>query len=428
MSGVGRRLHHTWTRIRATKGLGRDLAVIAGLVVLAAGVGGYILSHQRVSFPWQEKITYRADFEEAPGVAPGQGQEVRIAGVPVGEITKADITGDGRARLTLSLKKRYGTVFANARAFLRPKSQLNEMYVLLDPGGEPAKVLEPGSVLPLAQTVRPIQLDEVLSHLDERARTAGRIALEESDAALARPNVIPGGLEAADATMLALRPVMEALDTRRDKIARLVTAFADIATAAGEDDVRLGRMLDSARETLATLAARDAELDATLRQLPGFGDDLRTASGAVSKLATELNPTLDGIKAASDRLPGALAGMSGVVDRLDRTVDLARPVVDGARPLLADLRPLLASSRPALTDTVAWSHRLDPVTGNVVGHLKDLAAFIYQGNDVFKLEDANGPILRGLVIAGAETILSLILPPVDPSGGTPDPGASVTTP
>jgi len=417
MNRLRRKLHNTWTRIRATKGLGRDLAVIAGLIVLAGSVGGYILSHQRVSFPWQEKVSYRADFEEAPGVAPGQGQEVRIAGVPVGEITKADITGDGRARLTLTLKKRYGTVYANARAFLRPKSQLNEMYVLLDPGGKPAKVLEHGAVIPQAQTTRPIQLDEVLSNLDDKARTAGRIALEESDAALARPGVIPGDLKAADATMLALRPVMEALDTRREKIARLVTAFADIATAAGEDDARLARMLDSARETLNTLAARDADLDATLRQLPGFGDDLRTASGAVRDLATQLDPTLDGLKAASDKLPGALAGLSGVVDKVDRTVDLARPVVDGAKPLVADLRPLLADARPALADTVAWSHRLDPVTGNVVGHLGDLSAFIYQGNDLFKLEDANGPILRGLVIAGPETVLSLLFP--SSTGGTP---------
>jgi len=412
-----RRIHGTWTRIRATKGLGRDLAIIAGLVVLASTVGGFILSHQRVSFPWQQKVAYRADFEEAPGVAPGQGQEVRIAGVPVGEISKAELTGDGHARLTLSLKKRYGTVYANARAFLRPKSQLNEMYVLLDPGGQPAKLLKPGSVLPLAQTVRPIQLDEVLSHLDDRARTAGRIALEESDAALARPGVIPPALQAADATMVALKPVMDALDTRREKIARLVTAFADIATAAGEDDARLARMLDSARETLGTLAARDADLDAALRQLPGFGDDLRTASGAVSALATQLDPTLDGIKAASDKLPGALVGMSGVVDRLDHTVDLARPVVDGARPLAADLRPLLASARPALADTVAWSYRLDPLTGNLVDHLGDLAAFVYQGNSVFQLDDANGPILRGLVIAGAETITSLITPHTPP--GTP---------
>jgi phospholipid/cholesterol/gamma-HCH transport system substrate-binding protein len=405
-----RRLHNTWTRIRATKGLGRDLAILAGLLVVSSAVGGYILSHQRVSFPWQEKVSYRADFEEAPGIAPGQGQEVRIAGVPVGEITQAHITADGHARLTLTLKKHYGTVYENARAFLRPKSQLNEMYVLLDPGSKPARLLAHGAVIPQAQTTRPIQLDEVLSNLDDRARTAGRIALEESDAALARPGVIPPDLKAADATVLALRPVMEALDTRREKISRLVTAFADIATAAGEDDARLARMLDSARETLRALAARDADLDATLRQLPGFGEDLRQASGAVSELATQLNPTLDGIKAASDRLPNALAGLSGVVDRMDRTVDLARPVVDGARPLVADLRPLLAAARPALADTVAWSHRLDPVTANLVDHIPDLDAFVYQGNSIFQLEDANGPILRGLVVLGADTILCAITP------------------
>ena len=123
------------------------------------------------------------------------------------------------------------------------------------------------------------------------------------------------------------------------------------------------------------------------------------------------------------RLPGALAGMSGVVDRLDRTADLARPVVDGARPLVADLRPLLAAARPALADTVAWSHRLDPLTANLVEHLPDLAAFVYQGNSVFQLEDANGPILRGLVVMGAETITSILVQHTS-SGDTPNPGGA----
>ena len=93
-------------------------------------------------------------------------------------------------------------------------------------------------------------------------------------------------------------------------------------------------------------------------------------------------------------------------------------MVDGARPLVADLRPLLANARPALADTVAWSHRLDPVTGNVVGHLPDLAAFIYQGNSVFQLEDANGPILRGLVDRrGGDDPVCAIVP--CPSTSTP---------
>ena len=399
-----KRLRMTWLRIRGTKGLGRDLAVVAGLVVLASAVGGYILSHQRISFPWNDRVEFRADFEEAPGVAPGQGQEVRIAGVPVGEISATDVSPAGRARLTLSLKPDHDEVYANARVWLRPKSALNEMYVLLDPGRRPAARLKPGAVIPQAQTARPIQMDEVMAHLDDKTREAGGIALAEADAALARPEAVGPGLRAADGMLLALRPVMEALDTRRERIARLTTAMADIATAAGGDDVRLARVLDSARETLDALADRDADLEATLAQLPALGADVRRASEATTALTGELDPMLDGVRAASDRLPGALSGLSGVLDRLDRTVELARPVVTSARPLAADLRPLVASSRAALADTVAWTGRLDPMTANLIAHLPDVRDFVYRGNSVFHLDDAHGPILRGFVVQGLATL------------------------
>jgi phospholipid/cholesterol/gamma-HCH transport system substrate-binding protein len=278
------------------------------------------------------------------------------------------------------------------------------MYVLLDPGGKPAPRLEPGAVIPQAQTARPIQMDEVMGHLDDKTREAGGIALAEADAALARPESVAPGLRAADTMLLALRPVMEALDTRRERIARLTTAMADIATAAGADDVRLARVLDSARETLDALADRDADLEATLAQLPAFAADVRRASAATTALTGELDPMLDGLRAASDRLPGALAGLSGVLDRLDRTVELAVPVVAEARPLAADLRPLVASSRAALGDTVAWTGRLDPMTANLVAHLPAVRDFVYRGNSVFHLDDAHGPILRGLVVQGLQTL------------------------
>ncbi|HEV7535853.1 MAG TPA: MCE family protein [Acidimicrobiia bacterium] len=411
-----RRLRAVWGRIRAVQGLGRDLGVLAGLLVLGLGAGGYILAHQRVVWPWSHRVAYQADFESAPGISPGNGQEVRIAGVTVGEVSKAVVTADGRPRLTLSLQEKYRAVYGDARAYLRPKSPLNDMYVLLDPGGPPAPKLKPGAVIPVTRTGRPVEIDEVLAHLDDKARNGLGVLLAETDTALAAAHSgrLPGDLQAADGTLVALRPVMEALQTRRERIARLVTALADVATAAGEDDARLAHLAASARTTLDALAARDSELDATLAALPGFTAELRRSSAAVARLGAELDPALDGIRAAAERLPGALAGATGVVDRLGPTFDLAAPVVSGARPLVADLRPFVDSARAALNDTVAWAGRLDPITANLVGHLPDVAALVHQANSATSVEDANGPILRGLVLAGSAT-----LTPVLPVSGPP---------
>jgi phospholipid/cholesterol/gamma-HCH transport system substrate-binding protein len=203
-----------------------------------------------------------------------------------------------------------------------------------------------------------------------------------------------------------MRPVVEALQTRRALLARITTALSDIATAAGKDDARLADLLGRARTTLGTLSARDADLDATLAQLPGFNEELRRSSEAVSALGAELDPALDGVKAASERLPGALAGLTAAVDHLDGTLDRLRPVVAAAPPLLADLRPLAQSGRAALSDTVAWTPRLDPATANLVRYLPDVAGFFTNGVSATGLEDANGPILRGLVVIGPETVTS----------------------
>jgi phospholipid/cholesterol/gamma-HCH transport system substrate-binding protein len=194
-----------------------------------------------------------------------------------------------------------------------------------------------------------------------------------------------------------------------------------VATAAGDDDTRLAHLATSARTTLDALRARDTELDATLAALPGFTSELQRSSTAVAGLGAELDPALDGIRAAADRLPGALAGAAGVADRLGSTFDLARPVVSAARPLVADLRPFVDSARAALTDTVAWTGRLDPITANLVGHLPDLAALVYQTNSATQVDDANGPILRGLVLMGSATLTPS---PPSPARAPRRPGAA----
>ncbi|MFB9730365.1 MlaD family protein [Haloechinothrix salitolerans] len=367
-------------------------------------VGSYILNSQNFHWPWQSEFTLAAEFTAAPAVSPGNGQEVRIAGVPVGDIREAEVTHDGTARITMAIEPGH-TIYDNAALRLRPKSPLNEMYVEIDPGGPPGHPISEGAVLPRTQTQHPIQPDEVLQHLDSRSRAALGDLLAQSDAALTRaPERLPGGLRATERALVDLKPVVERLETRRAKIAELMTALARISSATGKDDQRLARLAAATEKTLAAVAARDDEIATTLRRLPGMTATLRRAMASTQDLTGELDPTLDGLHAASKKLPPALSRLRGTVEQLDRTVTTARPVVAKARPVVADLRPLIGDVGASLEDIRPVSRRLDSVTAAALPYLTDLQAFVYNTNSVFSLQDANGGIFRALSKIGPTTL------------------------
>lgn len=403
------------SRVRAVPGLGRNVVTLLGMVVLGVVVTGLILSQQRVSWPWQDTYQFHAAFHEVPGISPGNGQEVRIAGVPTGWITAAEVDDEGRAVLTMEIDRQHAPVHDNAHVVLRPKSPLNEMYVELDPGSPPSQPLADGEILPTTQTSRPIQIEEPLTHLDDTARTALRSLLAESDAALADAgNDLPAVLDQLGTTAESLRPVVEGLDTRRELIRRLVSSLGDIAAATGDDNARLRELVAQTTATLETIQRNDGAVRQTLEQLPGVTDELAGASRAVSALTAELDPALDDIRSATEELPPGLAAVTDLLDQADDTLDLAAPVLDDARPLLADLRPLVADLRPSIADLDAVAPRLGPLTQDLAFRLSDLQAFVYNTESVMSTEDANGPIFRGLLQVNESAIPLIPAPaPID---------------
>ncbi|WP_214369707.1 MlaD family protein [Pseudonocardia sp. H11422] len=403
----------TWQRVRTVPGLARDVTALVALLVLGAAVGGYILSQQRANWPWQQEFHFTAEFDAVPAISPGNGQEVRIAGVPVGDIRDAEVTEAGSALLHLSIDGDEPTVYDNAKLVLRPKSPLNEMYVEIDPGGPPGAPITEGQVIPKAQSRYPIQVDAVLTHLDDRSRDALTSLLATADTALANaPAHLPDGLRATDDTLTGLAPVAEALSTRRERIATLVASLGRIMEATGEKDVRLAQLADSMQQTLGVLADRDDELAATLEELPGVTGELRRATSATQDLTEQLDPTLDNVARASEELPEALSALRGTVGQVDETLDVAQPVVDRAGPVVADLRPLVVDVHGALQDLEPTTTRLEPITAGFLPYLTDLQAFVYNTNSAFSLSDANGGLFRGLTGVTPETASFLKLPSI----------------
>lgn len=416
MSALTHRLARNWERMRSEPGLKKNVIVITALVLLALGTGSWILGNQRFTPPWADRFEFAAEFAATPGIAPGNGQEVRMHGVIVGQITKARVNDRGLAEVVMSLEPEY-EVYENATLVLRPKSPLNEMYIEVDPGGPPSKQVRSGTTLPVTNTERPIQVDEVLSHLDDQARAAVTSLLAEADVALTRADRhLPAGLDAASEVVGDLGPVMGELDTRRDELARLVTALSDISRVVGDDDKRLTSLAAALSSTLGSVAGESAALDASLAELPRLTTRLQSSTRSVSQLTKQLDPTLRGVQDATEELPGALERLDSTVEKARTTVTIARPTVRNARPLVADLRPTVDHLHEALPIAARSTARLDPVTAKLVEYLPDLAAFVVHTRSVMSLRDANGGILRGMALVNDKTISpggDPVLPPRD---------------
>ena len=77
-----------------------DFAAILVLLVLSIAMAGYILSHERLRFPFIQSspTVMNAEFSTAQAVTPGQGQTVRVSGVEVGQIGKVSLQQRHRHR------------------------------------------------------------------------------------------------------------------------------------------------------------------------------------------------------------------------------------------------------------------------------------------------------------------------------------------
>jgi phospholipid/cholesterol/gamma-HCH transport system substrate-binding protein len=422
-------MSRTWERVRTEPGLARNTFVTAALVVLALVAGVIILSQQRFIPPWQHRYVIYATFQASPGVSPGQGQEVRIAGVQVGQIVAADVNDSGLARLELSLNGEYeNKVYDNAHAILRPKSPLNEMYVILDPGGPPGKALASGDTLPVGNTERPIQFDELLGNLDDNARTMLTSLLAESDVALVNAQkTLPAGLDAVRTVGNDLRPVSEQLAIRKEKLRTLITALGEIAQGVGHDDKRLRELGDGLQSTLGVLASNNKDLQSALNQLPDVLAQLRNATDSVQGLADELDPALHNLANASDQFPDALKALQNTSDRLDTVVDAAKGFVKEGVPAVDDLRPFMSDAKKGTGPLHDATKELDPITDASLPYLKDLGAFIVQTRSIVSLTDANTGILRGTLSYSGQSAPALLGKPNNGFKPFADPGLSAGT-
>jgi phospholipid/cholesterol/gamma-HCH transport system substrate-binding protein len=273
------------------------IAVVT-MIVLAAAVGGYILAHENLKLPgWvpvfgRNYFTLKAEFQTAQAVTPGQGQAVTIAGAKIGEIASVDLR-DGVATVTMKVVPKYARIYRNATLLLRPKTQLQDITVEVNPGTPSAGRLRSGGVIPMSQTAPNVNFDEFLAGLDAETRAylqellagAGQ-GLKNNAAALSAT------LKRFDPTAREFQVIAQQVEIRHANVARSIHNFRLLMEALGGKDKQLAELVNASNAVFATFAHEDANVQKLLRLLPGA---LRRTGKGLGKLATAdnvLGPTL----------------------------------------------------------------------------------------------------------------------------------------
>jgi len=397
----------------------RDFIAILFLVVVAAGVAGYILSNQRFYLPaWVPGIgsdfyTVDAEFETGQAVVPGQGQSVNIAGVKVGDIGKVELD-DGVAVVELNIQEKYKPIYRDATMLLRPKTGLKDMFVELDPGTQAAGELPEGGRIGLAQTRPDVNPDEILAQLDNDTRAylqilanAGGEAFTDNPAKNYQQSYAADLRETFkrfEPTNDYIKQFTGLLSERRENARSAVHSFSQLAQELGDKDDQLAELVDSSNANFQVFAQQEANIRSALQLLPSTLSTTRDTLAKVGTLAGELGPSSQALlpfarhlgPALRDTRPALIATTPIIRDEIRPFVRMARSPVRKLRLAAEELAPTTSRLNSAfkvinaLLNTLAYNP-----PGNEEGFLFWTAWANHDAPFVFNTQDAHGPIRRG---------------------------------
>ncbi len=318
------------------------------MVLLAALVGGYILANENLKLPgWvpvlgREFFTLKAEFQTAQAVTPGQGQAVTIAGAKIGEIASVELH-NGVAIVTMKVTPKYSHyIYRNATLLLRPKTQLEDITVEVNPGNPSAGKLRSGEILPLSQTAPNIDFDEFLAGLDTETRAYLQELLAGAGEAFKNNGpAFAAAVKRFTPTARLVQEIAKELEARHANTAHAIHNFRLLIEAIGGKDKQLAQLVDASNAVFATFAKEDSSLQRTLQLLPGA---LHKTGSGLAKLATAtkvLGPTLHKL----DPFARALGPANAATRRLAlRTTPVFKTEI---RPFARQILPVVNELGPA---------------------------------------------------------------------------------
>ena len=291
------------------------IVAIVGLAILAALA---LLVFDSANLPIIGGGTgYTAYFAEDAGLQ--AGNEVRIAGVIVGQVTGVSLAGD---KVAVSFKVKNAWVGNDTTAAIKIKTLLGDKFLAIDPMG--TKPQNPATPIPLSRTTSPYDVTQAFQGFGQEVTQINTTQLAQS-------------LETLSAAFATTPPYVRSA----------LSGLASVSHAVASRDAQVTRLLASAKNVTGTLASESA----TFAKLLGDGNlllaELQQRQAAIHSLLT---------------------GTQALATQLSELVNDNQATLTPALRALDQVTTILEQNQANLTKALALSGPYYRLLGNALGN------------------------------------------------------------
>jgi ABC-type transporter Mla subunit MlaD len=351
----------------------------------------------------------RAIFDNASTIV--AGEDVKIAGAPVGIVSDMNVTADNKAAITLQIDNADFTPFkSDATCKIRLQGLIGERFVECEPGSADAPQLAriddgPGKgerLLSVDHNSAPVDIDLLndIMRLPYRQRFA--ILLSELGTGLAgRGGDLNEVIHRANPALKQTDDVLAILAKQNNVLTRLARDSDKALAPLAREREHFANFIVQANKTGEATAERSVDTRRSIQLLPDFLRQLRLLMVDLGSLTDQGTPLLTDVNKAAPALGRLIEAQGTLADAsrasfpsLGDALERGRPALIRARPLIQDLNQLGKQIGPTALSLDQLTKSLDET-----GAVERINDFLYYVTLSINGFDSLGHYLRAGLVA-----------------------------
>jgi phospholipid/cholesterol/gamma-HCH transport system substrate-binding protein len=308
--------------LRGSSGFGRIVAIAALVVAIVAA--GYLL------FGGGDDYTVTAAFQNASQLV--NGNQVVVAGVPVGSVQGISLGPHGEALVKFSVESDYAPLRSGTTAQIRETSLSSiagrQIDLTLPPSNSRSPLIPDGGELPLSATTSEVDIDQIFNTLSPKTINDFKHVVQGFDISYeGSAKQANQGFKYLSPLLSTSRRVFDQLTSDTPAFQRLLVDTSSLSGALAQRAPDITRLVHNLDLTMTALGRQKVALAATVRKLPGF--------------MREANTTFVNLRAALDDLNPLVSASKPVADRLGPFFHILRGTARDAVPTIIDLQHII---------------------------------------------------------------------------------------